>query len=227
MDGQLDIFGALAEQESQHRLKRGGLMLDVLDPEQIKQYRADWHSWPERSRFYGFAHRPWDSVLESNGHKWAVFQSDTRCVCPIGYKNGPRIHDCSCVGGMYHRAYCFTCQWWSEVQQLSAEAKALGEQHAAKPEKPAQPPFKVSINVWQDTRCGWCGKSSTIGGFATRHRDHEDISIYGEYCTKCSDKYGDPRLGSIELVINLDPTPGKHGGHEKDIADAIRAWEAL
>lgn len=93
--------------------------------------------------------------------------------------------------------------------------------------KPAQPPFKVKINAWQATRCGWCGKSSTIGGFATRHPDHEDISIYGDYCTKCSDKYGDPRLHGLELVMNLDPTPGKHGGHEKEIAESIKAWEAL
>ncbi|UTT40228.1 hypothetical protein NMP99_02925 [Glutamicibacter mishrai] len=93
--------------------------------------------------------------------------------------------------------------------------------------KPAQPPFKVKINVWQATRCGWCGKSSTIGGFATRHPDHEDISIYGDYCTKCSDKYGDPRLHGLELVMNLDPTPGRHGGHEEDIAESIRRWESI
>lgn len=95
------------------------------------------------------------------------------------------------------------------------------------PVKPKQPPFRVSICVWQDTRCGWCGTTSTIGGFATRHPEHGDVSIYGEYCRRCNDKHGGPRTHETELIINLDPKPGRHGGHEEEIAESIRAWEAL
>lgn len=94
----------------------------------------------------------------------------------------------------------------------------------------AQPPFKVNINVWQDNRyCGWCNGKSVIGGFALRHPDREEFSIFGSYCAKCSDRYGDPRASEIDLIINLevkDRHPNYKGGHEQAILDTIDRWKA-
>lgn len=94
-------------------------------------------------------------------------------------------------------------------------------------EKPAQPPFKVSLSVWQELNCGWCGTNGTIGGFSMRHPEHEEISIHGEYCTRCEAKNGSPRIGTVELIINTDPKPGRHGGHEDSIRERIKQWQEI
>lgn len=92
--------------------------------------------------------------------------------------------------------------------------------------KYSQPPFTVNINVWQgEQRCGWCGTKSTIGGFATRHPEHEEFGCYGDYCRQCSDMYGSPRLGDIELLVNLEPSGNHRGDREQQILETIRRWK--
>lgn len=94
--------------------------------------------------------------------------------------------------------------------------------------KYSQPPFKVNINVWQgEQRCGWCNTKSTIGGFATRHPEHEEFGCYGDYCRQCSDMYGSPRLGDIELIVNLDVTGNHRGDREQQILETIRRWKEI
>ena len=93
------------------------------------------------------------------------------------------------------------------------------------PERPKQPPFKVNICVWQgNMQCGWCGRPGLLGGFATDHPTVPGFSIYGDYCRACCDKYGDPKISDLELVVNLDPAGNHRGDREQQILETIQRW---
>lgn len=75
----------------------------------------------------------------------------------------------------------------------------LGEDKAA-----CQPPFRVyPLKSRWKAICGWCGGSGLLGGGACRHPDNAELSIGYDYCQKCVDKYGHPKVfpGGTPLVL--------------------------
>lgn len=63
------------------------------------------------------------------------------------------------------------------------------------PKEVAQPVFEVHLTSWRGkATCGWCGGSGLQGGGACRHPRNANVSIGYDYCQKCVDKYGHPRL---------------------------------
>ncbi|MFP5018963.1 hypothetical protein ACKLTP_18575, partial [Paenarthrobacter ureafaciens] len=72
------------------------------------------------------------------------------------------------------------------------------------PAAAAQPPFKVQPLGWHGPMiCGWCGGPGFLGGGACRWPEDTTVSIGYQYCQKCIDKYGHPKVfaGGTPLVM--------------------------
>ena len=96
------------------------------------------------------------------------------------------------------------------------------------PARPVAPPFTVNLSAWQGRGCGWCHKPGTIGGAAIKHPEHPDkLSIYYEYCEKCSDKYGDPRRSTSWPNFRVNEDPGTEAAKIPQILERIATWRAL
>lgn len=110
---------------------------------------------------------------------------------------------------------------------LEGQLSALDLLDRPEPTKLDAPPFTVNLSAWQDRGCGWCKKPGTIGGAAIRHPVHHDISIFYEYCEKCTDRYGDPRRSTSwpRFLVNLDPGP--EAEKKPQILDRIATWRTL
>jgi len=71
-----------------------------------------------------------------------------------------------------------------------------------------QPAFKVHPLGWHGKQtCGWCGGPGFLGGGACRWPEDRTISIGYQYCQKCVDKYGHPRVhagGTPLLMMTAD-----------------------
>lgn len=68
----------------------------------------------------------------------------------------------------------------------------------------AQPPFKVHPLGWHGKQtCGWCGGPGFLGGGACPWPEDKTFSIGYQYCQKCVDKHGHPRVhaGGTPLVM--------------------------
>ena len=72
------------------------------------------------------------------------------------------------------------------------------------PAKQPQPVFKVYPLDWHGKReCGWCGGPGFLGGGACCWPEDKHLHIGYDYCQKCVDKYGHPkvRAGGTPLVL--------------------------
>lgn len=96
------------------------------------------------------------------------------------------------------------------MKQLEGQADLFELDDA--PAKPL-PPFTVWTCVWAEQRCGWCGGKGFQGGGACRNPRDENESFFYQYCKKCDDRYGDPRVTDLsrQIIINrtqADPPKG-------------------
>lgn len=197
--GQLDIFGAIAEVELEQRIQSGGLrnglMLDVTDIQALHDYAKAWREYRESqggtvacSGFHGFHRAIWGETFVGEGHEANIYISDLRCVhtLPGGFANdGLVFDDCHCVGDWYERIYCTTCDWWSPIiTGLGRPSHVLAHEHVSKP------PFTGYTGPERHgpVPCGWCGKrgmhSEGGGGPAS-----DECPAYGyAVCAKCQGK---------------------------------------
>lgn len=79
---------------------------------------------------------------------------------------------------------------------------------------PPVPALTVYTCVWSNPqRCGWCDGGNISGGGAQRNPANEDESIFYDYCHKCSDKYGSPRIWDPAFRLNINRTQTPRPAH--------------